>query len=116
MMNSNGLFIFLMCFMSLFWTARPQAQESGPLVAAAESDFQDIFFLCKNTKSTRWLRAYRQNGKCVTTYSKEGYLQVISSATYFASCEAVLHNVRKNIEEGGFKCSRLETYSYIDIE
>lgn len=93
-----------------------QAQNAAQVPPAEEAN-QDIFYLCKNTKSTRWLRAYRlDNGKCMTTYSKEGYLQVISSATYFASCEAVLHNVRKNIEEGGFKCSRLENYSYIDIE
>lgn len=103
-MRSNGLFILILMFLSY------------PLPSVA-SNAEDIFFLCKNPKYTRWLRAYKlDNGKCMTTYSKDGYLQVISSATYFASCEAVLHNVRKNIEEGGFKCNRLETYSYLDLE
>lgn len=101
-MNSNGLFAFLIVVLSGF-------------ANAAEST--DIFYLCKNDKAHRWLRAYKlENGKCHTIYSKEGYHQVISSGTYFSSCEGVLHNVRKNIEEGGYKCSRLEKYSYLELE
>jgi hypothetical protein len=84
----------------------------------ADSENADMFFLCKNSKgSARWLRAYRiENGKCHTVYSKEGYLQVISSATYMTSCVGVLHNVRKNIEEGGYKCAKLDSYSFLEVE
>jgi hypothetical protein len=101
-MNSSGLFAFLILLFSNF---------------AMSAESTDIFYLCRSDKAHRWLRAYKlENGKCHTIYSKEGYLQVISSGTYFTSCEGVLHNVRKNIEEGGYKCSRLEKYSYLEIE
>jgi hypothetical protein len=101
-----------------------QVQNSGDQVQTTSSTNSlgfsadiDLFYLCKNGKNTRWLRSHRLgNGKCQTSYSKDGYLQVISSATYFASCEAVLHNVRKNIEEGGYKCTKLDRYSVIEID
>lgn len=77
----------------------------------------DIFLKCKRDKNIRWLRAFKlENGKCKTYYSKEGYLQVVSSATYFSSCEGVLQSVRKNIEEGGFKCQEIPTVQVTEIE
>lgn len=73
--------------------------------------------MCKRERSIRWLRAFKlENGKCKTYYSKEGYLQVVSSATYFASCEGVLQSVRKNIEEGGFKCTEVSTVQLVELE
>jgi hypothetical protein len=115
-MNSNGFFIFIICILlsPVSWAQVPSNQNS---TTVPSSTSEDIFFLCKNGKNNRWLRAFKlENGKCHTTYSKDGYLQIISSATYFTSCEGVLHNVRKNIEEGGYKCSKLEKYSYLDLE
>ena len=111
-MRSNGLFIFVICLL-LFAALEPGNAESTGNVESS-----DVFFLCKNMKgSARWLRAYKSdNGKCQTVYSKDGYLQIISSATYMTSCEGVLHNVRKNIEEGGYKCAKQESYSYIEVE
>lgn len=108
-MRSNGLFILILL---IFFCTLPVA------IAQTESETLDLFFLCKNSKgSVRWLRAYRtENSKCHTVYSKEGYLQVISSATYTASCVGVLHNVRKNIEEGGFKCAKMDSYSFLEVE
>lgn len=108
-MISNGLFSFILVTIlglpGLAETKTPPAEVT------------DIFYVCKNDKATRWLRAYKlENGKCHTIYSKEGYLQVISSATYYTMCEGVLHNVRKNIEEGGYKCSKVENYSFLEIE
>lgn len=115
-MNSNGFFIFIICvLLSPFALSQnPSAQTSTNITS---NDSEDLFFLCKNGKNSRWLRAFKlENGKCHTTYSKDGYLQIISSATYFTSCEGVLHNVRKNIEEGGYKCLKQEKYSYLDLE
>lgn len=115
-------FIFLcICFLSQASALVPQGVTSGfPQnvngAVGAEADKTDVFFICKRDRSIRWLRAYKlENGKCKTIYSKEGYLQVISSATYFASCEAVLLSVKKNIEEGGFKCTST-TVSVIELE
>ena len=118
-MKSNGLFLFLMVLCcGLVQFARAETAPSVEIAPSADTEVSDIFYMCKNTKgSARWLRAYRiEGGKCHTVYSKEGYLQVISSATYMTSCEGVLHNVRKNIEEGGYKCSKLESYSYLEVE
>ncbi|MGZ3690510.1 MAG: hypothetical protein ACXVAX_03340 [Pseudobdellovibrio sp.] len=114
-MKSNGLFIFVI---GLFLTCGSIAQTESPRLAENTTEATDIFYICKNSKgSSRWLRAYRlDGGKCHTVYSKEGYLQIISSATYMTSCEGVLHNVRKNIEEGGYKCWKLDSYSYLEIE
>jgi hypothetical protein len=111
-MKSNGLFILILTVLLSFAGSPSKAQQSS------DSENADLFFLCKNSKgSARWLRAYRiENGKCHTVYSKEGYLQVVSSATYMTSCVGVLHNIRKNIEEGGFKCAKLESYSYLEVE
>ena len=111
-MRSNGLFLFVMCLL-LFTALAPAEAEPQ-----ASSEASDVFFLCKNMKGrVRWLRAYKSDsGKCQTVYSKEGYLQIISSATYMTSCVGVLHNVRKNIEEGGYKCAKQESYSYIEVE
>lgn len=90
--------------------ARPEMQ------AEANLDKTDVSILCRRDKSVRWLRAFKlDNGKCKTIYSKEGYLQVVSSATFFSSCEVVLLSIKKNIEEGGFKCSPMSV-SVIDLE
>jgi hypothetical protein len=111
-MRSNGLFFLLIMVTLVFGGTITKAEQP------ADSENADMFFLCKNSKgSARWLRAYRiENGKCHTVYSKEGYLQVISSATYMTSCVGVLHNVRKNIEEGGYKCAKLDSYSFLEVE
>ncbi|WP_148284931.1 hypothetical protein [Pseudobdellovibrio exovorus] len=100
----------------MIYSPRSVAQEAAPQVDVA-AEVSDIFYICKRDKLTRWLRAYKlDNGKCHTQYSKEGYLQIISSATYFTSCEGVLHSVQKNLEEGGFKCSPSAKYSVIELD
>jgi hypothetical protein len=104
-MFSTHFFILLVSLFSISFS---------PAIAA---DKTDIFLKCKRDKSIRWLHAFKlENGKCKTYYSKEGYLQVVSSATYFASCEGVLQSVRKNIEEGGFKCQEQPSAQVIELE
>lgn len=105
-MYSNGFFVFISClvFSQYLSAIEPAVQE-------------DLFVVCKREKMTRWLRAYRlESGKCQTQYSKEGYLQIISSATYFSSCEGVLQSVQKNLEEGGFKCTPNQKYAVTELE
>ncbi len=121
-MFSNGLFIFVFMLVStpISWsqTGRASAVSTSQDVSlSSESEASDIFLLCRREKSVRWLRAYKlDNGKCKTLYSKEGYLQVVSSATYFASCEGVLQSVRQNIEEGGFKCMAVPQISILELD
>lgn len=86
-------------------------------ITADTTEKSSIFVLCKRGKEVRWLRAFKTDiGKCKTHYSKEGYLQIISSATFFSSCEAVLENVKKNLEEGSFKCTSREVLSIDEIQ
>lgn len=114
-MISNGLFYFLL--ISLVFLNSQHLSFAQDLPKTAEVEENDLFYLCKRNKNTRWLRAYKlENGKCNTIYSKEGYLQVIGSAVYFSSCEGVLHSVQKNLEEGGFKCSPVTKYSVLELE
>lgn len=85
--------------------------------AEASSEKSSVFVLCRRGKEQRWLRAFKTDGgKCKTYYSKEGYLQVVSSATYFSSCEAVLENVKKNLEEGSFKCTERDVQAVDEIQ
>ncbi len=79
---------------------------------------KNVFYVCKREREVRWLRIFMtdSNSKCKTIYSKEGYVQVVSSATYFSSCESVLLNVKKNIEDGGFKCQQEQLGAMIEIE
>ena len=87
---------------------------SSFVVHSAEKN--SLFFVCDRQKEVRWLRVFSTgDGKCRATYSKDGYVQVVSSATFYASCEAVLLNVKKNIEEGGFKCREGKLASVIEI-
>ena len=113
-MISNGFFYLFIFVVMLSSQQLSFAQEKK---VNTESDKTDIFYLCKRHKDTRWLRAYKlENGKCNTLYSKEGYLQVVGSATYFSSCEGVLHSVQKNLEEGGFKCDSISRFSVLELE
>lgn len=114
-MTSNGFFNFIIITAITLTSASPSFAED--IKKTAEVVETDILYLCKRNKNTRWLRAYKlENGKCNTLYSKEGYLQVIGSAVYFSSCEGVLHSVKKNLEEGGFKCSPITKYAVLDLE
>ena len=108
-MFSNGVFLFVISVFIFSLTAGAQGEMGA--------DSTDLFFVCRRAKSVRWLRAYKlDSGKCKAIYSKEGYLQVISSATYFASCEGVLLSVKKNLEEGNFKCVQMPKASVIELE
>ncbi len=89
------------------------AQSVNPAVQNKDN----LFVVCQRQKEIRWLRAFKlDSGRCKTYYSKEGYVQIVSSASYFSSCEAVLGTVKKNIEEGGFKCSEKQLASLVEIE
>jgi len=101
----NKFFVFVVLLVSTL-SHRVQAAEKNSL-----------FLVCERHKEVRWLRVFTAaDGKCKSVYSKEGYSQVVSSATYFSSCEAVMMNVKKNIEDGGFKCKEQKLGSVVDIE
>lgn len=80
------------------------------------ADKNNLFVVCERQRDVRWVRVFSSSdGKCKTVYSKDGYSQVVSSATFFSSCEAVLNNVKKNVEGGGFKCREAVLANFIEI-
>lgn len=86
-------------------------------VQVLAADKNNSFVICDRQRDIRWMRVFSSSdGKCKTVYSKDGYSQVVSSATFYSSCEAVLKNVQKNVEGGGFKCREAVLSSYIEIE
>ncbi len=94
-------------FISLWLTA----------VQVSATDKNNMFVLCERQRDVRWMRVFSSSdGKCKTVYSKDGYSQVVSSATFYSSCEAVLNNVKKNVEGGGFKCREAVLSGYTEIE
>ncbi len=81
------------------------------------ADKNNMFVLCERQRDMRWIRVFSSSdGKCKTVYSKDGYSQVVSSATFYSSCEAVLLNVKKNVEGGGFKCREAVLANFVEIE
>lgn len=81
------------------------------------ADKNNMFVLCERQRDVRWMRVFSSSdGKCKTVYSKDGYSQVVSSATFYSSCEAVLLNVKKNVEGGGFKCREAVLANFVEIE
>jgi hypothetical protein len=117
-MRSNGLFYFLVVVTISSLLALPlRAEETAADHPDSSAEVSDIFYLCKKDKIVRWLRAYKlDTGKCQSLYSKEGYVQIVSSATYFSMCEGVMHSVQKNLEEGGFKCTPMSKYSIVELD
>lgn len=124
-MISNGLFYLIVIFISAL--GLDSASQSNSIKNSAHNNIaentekiensNDILCICKRKQSTRWLRAYKLNdGKCSAVYSKDGYLQIIGSGSYFSSCEAVLLNVKKNLEEGGFSCEIVQKHSILQLE
>lgn len=123
-MISNGFFYLLAFVIFAFKVVvlgqtqdlKNQSQTKVTIEAASQNS-TDILCVCKRNHSTRWLRAYKlDDGKCNTVYSKDGYLQIVGSGSYFSSCEAVLFNVKKNLEEGGFVCDLVLKHSILLLE
>lgn len=85
--------------------------------SAQAANGKSQFVICERKAEVRWIRIFSSaDGKCKTVYSKEGYSQIVSSATYYSSCESVLQNIKKNVELGGYKCREEQLAQIIEIE
>lgn len=62
------------------------------------------FFLCKREKEVRSIRVDSNEGKCKVIYTKQGVDQMMGQSTLPNDCEAVQIRIRKNLEEGTWKC------------
>lgn len=77
---------------------------------SASADLGMDYVLCKNGKEVRTLRAAKndETGKCETLYSKAGKDQVIGGGQNPSSCNDVVARVRKNLENGNWKCREVK--------
>lgn len=130
MKSSSGFFI-LIAFMSLTLSAQllpirsitSEVKSEPKITTEAEVKTEgevkvksDLFFICKKEREMRWLRAFKtDNIHCKTYYAKEGYVQTVSSASNFATCESMLNAVKKNLEDGGFLCKEKILSSMVEL-
>lgn len=71
----------------------------------ARQSKKELFYKCVKGRELRWMRLYyMKNRKCKTVYSKEGSAKEMSTAYSYDSCEAVVSNIRKNLETAGYNC------------
>lgn len=83
----------------------------------SQEDQRDVTYICQRSKDIRWIRSFKVEGnRCRSLYSKEGFVQTVSSAQNFASCKTVIDNIKANIEEGGFKCKEALLISMVEID
>lgn len=88
-----------------------------PFGVSQDDQKTDLTYICQRQKDVRWIRSYKVEGnRCKSLYSKEGFVQTVSSAQNFASCITVIENIKANIEEGGFKCKEAQLISMVEIE
>lgn len=101
-----GLLVFL-------WPSVSVTQNSS---TEAETE-DEVFIVCSRDKDIRWIRTFKTDSgtRCKSMYSKEGFAQTVSSGQNYMSCKSVLENIKKNIEEGGFKCKESQLLSFIEI-
>ena len=78
---------------------------------------KELFYKCGKGHEVRWMRLYYlKNGKCKTVYSKEGDAKEVSMAYSYATCENVLNNIKKNLENGGYTCEEKVLMGSLELD
>lgn len=62
------------------------------------------YFLCKRETEVRSIRVDYVTGACRIIYTKQGIDQMMGQSTLPSDCAAVQGRIRKNLEEGSWKC------------
>lgn len=110
--RSFSLSIALLCLCSPFVLA-----QIPPAPTTSADQKTDVTYICQRQKDMRWIRSYMvDRNRCRSLYSKEGFVQTVSSAQNFNTCKVVIDNIKANIEEGGFKCKEAQLISMVEIE
>ena len=79
-----------------------------PSAFATEGQGEKLL-LCKLNRTVRTLRVEIDDGSlCKTIYTKQGVDDEIGSGQHKQSCFNIVGNVRKNLEEGGWKCREVQ--------
>ena len=80
------------------------------LIGSTSIAAQDpTFYMCRNKKIVRTIQVKKDNGLCVTLYTKLGIDREMASGKNYDSCVRVMTNIKENIEKAGWKCKALET-------
>lgn len=90
---------------------------SEPSPTAKKMSKKELFYKCGKGNEVRWMRLYYlKNGKCKTVYSKEGDAKEVSTAYSYETCENVLNNIKKNLENGGYTCEEKILMGSLELE
>jgi hypothetical protein len=126
-MKLGGFFIFVVCA-SVYLLASHSAAEvlfssnqapdyTQQRSIASVKTKKEVFYKCTRDKELRWMRLYYQaNGKCKTVYSKGGDAKEVSTSTNYETCEMVLNNIKKNLEDGSYVCEEKILMGSLEIE
>jgi hypothetical protein len=81
-------------------------EASKPAEAAvATVDANTTYLMCKNKADVRTVRVSKKNnGGCLTTYTKQGVDKIVNESWAPDRCEKVLNNIRTNLEKASWKC------------
>jgi hypothetical protein len=83
------------------------APSNSEAVADINTSKEDtpIYLICKIRTLVRTLRVQKKpQGKCISTYTKNGVDQIVGRSTSIAQCSKVLTNIRENLEKANWKC------------
>ena len=122
-MKLSGFFISIVVFSSVYFMANYSKAEElfapGQIersIASAKTK-KEVFYKCTRGKELRWMRLfYQKNGKCKTVYSKGGDAREVSTAVGYETCENVLNNIKKNLEDGAYVCEEKVLMGSLELE
>ena len=123
-MKLSGFFISIIVFSSVYFMGHYSMAEAELFaphqiersIASAKTK-KEVFYKCTRGNELRWMRLYYQkNGKCKTVYSKGGDAREVSTAVGYETCENVLNNIKKNLEDGAYVCEEKVLMGALEIE
>ena len=91
------------------------------LPGVASDSSAKAYVLCKSQKSVRTIRIIENSDKsgCKAYYTKEGHDNFMGGGKDFSICQNVLNKIRRNLQDGGWKCrdvSRVSVYTTPDSQ
>ena len=127
-MKLSGFFISIIVFSSVYLMANYSTAEdhyspnhapdySQERSVASVKTKKEVFYKCTRDKELRWMRLYyHKDGKCKTVYSKGGDAKEVSTGANYETCEGVLNNIKKNLEDGAYVCEEKILMGALEIE
>ena len=70
------------------------------------------YFLCKNKKIVRTLRALppaSEGANCLAIYTKNGVDKEVGSGKMYGSCVNIIGNIKANLEKAGWACKDISS-------